>query len=72
MNSFIVILQKCLFKAGCQFFKELDVLRRCNSPYIVGFYGAFLANSELSICMEYMDGLSLDVLLKKVLMTGFF
>lgn len=45
--------------------KELDVLRRCNSPYIVGFYGAFLANSELSICMEYMDGLSLDVLLKK-------
>ncbi|VDD96050.1 unnamed protein product [Enterobius vermicularis] len=49
-----------------QILKELDVLNRCNSPYIVGFYGAFTDNNDISICMEYMDGLSLDVVLKKV------
>lgn len=47
-------------------FQELDVLNKCNSPYIVGFYGAFTDNNDISICMEYMDGLSLDVVLKKV------
>lgn len=47
-------------------FKELDVLNKCNSPYIVGFYGAFTDNNDISICMEYMDGLSLDVVMKKV------
>ncbi|EFO15648.1 STE/STE7/MEK1 protein kinase [Loa loa] len=49
-----------------QILKELDVLNKCNSPYIVGFYGAFTDNNDISICMEYMDGLSLDVVLKKV------
>uniref|UniRef100_A0A0N5AKD7 mitogen-activated protein kinase kinase n=1 Tax=Syphacia muris TaxID=451379 RepID=A0A0N5AKD7_9BILA len=49
-----------------QILKELDVLNRCNSPYIVGFYGAFTDNNDISICMEYMDGLSLDVVLKRV------
>lgn len=42
------------------------MLNKCNSPYIVGFYGAFTDNNDISICMEYMDGLSLDVVLKKV------
>ncbi|VDK17294.1 unnamed protein product [Anisakis simplex] len=49
-----------------QILKELDVLNKCNSPYIVGFYGAFTDNNDISICMEYMDGLSLDVIMKKV------
>ncbi|KRX90518.1 Dual specificity mitogen-activated protein kinase -like kinase [Trichinella pseudospiralis] len=48
-----------------QIIKELKVLHCCNSPYIVGFYGAFYADGEISICMEYMDGLSLDIVLKK-------
>ncbi|WAR00268.1 MP2K1-like protein [Mya arenaria] len=41
------------------------VLHECNSPYIVGFYGAFYSDGEISICMEYMDGGSLDLILKK-------
>ncbi|MFH4979825.1 hypothetical protein AB6A40_006534 [Gnathostoma spinigerum] len=49
-----------------QIIKELAVLHKCNSPYIVGFYGAFTDNNDISICMEYMDGLSLDIVLKKV------
>uniref|UniRef100_A0A914WXT5 mitogen-activated protein kinase kinase n=1 Tax=Plectus sambesii TaxID=2011161 RepID=A0A914WXT5_9BILA len=48
-----------------QIIKELAVLHKCNSPYIVGFYGAFTDNNDISICMEYMDGLSLDILLKR-------
>ncbi|VDO95003.1 unnamed protein product [Soboliphyme baturini] len=47
-----------------QIIKELKVLHYCNSPYIVGFYGAFYSDGEISICMEYMDGLSLDIVLK--------
>jgi len=46
--------------------QELRVLHRCNSPYIVGFYGAFFSDGEISLCMEYMDGGSLDLILKRV------
>ena len=42
----------------------LLVLHECNSPYIVGFYGAFYSDGEISICMEYMDGGSLDLVMK--------
>ncbi|KAL5259636.1 hypothetical protein ACHWQZ_G009924 [Mnemiopsis leidyi] len=48
--------------------QELTVLHKCNSPYIVGFYGTFFSPTvgEISLCMEYMDGGSLDLILKKV------
>lgn len=49
-----------------QIIKELKILHNCNSPYIVGFYGAFYSEGEISICMEFMDGLSLDIVLNKV------
>ncbi|KAL3085017.1 hypothetical protein niasHS_010086 [Heterodera schachtii] len=49
-----------------QILKELEVLHKCNSPYIVGFYGAFTTNNDISICMEFMDGLSLDIVLQSV------
>lgn len=49
-----------------QIIRELKVLDECNSPYIVGFYGAFNSDGEINICMEYMDGGSLDLVLKKV------
>ncbi len=49
-----------------QILRELTVLHECNSPYIVGFYGAFNSDSEINICMEYMDGGSLDLVLRKV------
>lgn len=48
-----------------QIIRELKVLHECNSPFIVGFYGAFYSDGEISICMEYMDGGSLDLILKK-------
>ncbi|XP_032829743.1 dual specificity mitogen-activated protein kinase kinase 1-like [Petromyzon marinus] len=48
-----------------QIIRELQVLHECNSPYIVGFYGAFYSDGEISICMEHMDGGSLDLVLKK-------
>ncbi len=43
-----------------QIIKELKVLHYCNSPYIVGFYGAFYSDGEISICMEYMVGISVQ------------
>lgn len=49
-----------------QIIRELRILHDCNSPYIVGFYTAFQTQSEINICMEYMDGGSLDVILKRV------
>lgn len=44
---------------------ELAVLHECNFPHIVGFYGACNRNGEISIYMEYMDGGSLDLILKR-------
>ncbi|XP_065837118.1 dual specificity mitogen-activated protein kinase kinase 1-like [Oscarella lobularis] len=45
--------------------RELKVLHDCNSPYIVGFFSAFNSEREISICMEYMDGGSLDLIVKR-------
>lgn len=41
---------------------ELDVLHRCISPYIVDFYGAFFQEGAVYICLEFMDGGSIDKL----------
>ncbi|KAK9240304.1 kinase-like domain-containing protein [Lipomyces kononenkoae] len=45
-----------------QIIMELDVLHKCVSPYIVDFYGAFFVEGAVYICMEFMDGGSLDKL----------
>lgn len=29
---------------------------QCNSPAIIGFYGAFFVENRISICTEFMDG----------------
>lgn len=49
-----------------QILRELKILHECNHPNIVGFYRAFQTDGEISICMEYMDGGSLDLILKRV------
>ncbi|KAI5850133.1 kinase-like domain-containing protein [Tricharina praecox] len=45
-----------------QIIMELDVLHRCRSPYIIDFYGAFFQEGAVYICMEHMDGGSIDKL----------
>uniref|UniRef100_A0A8C5MMW2 Dual specificity mitogen-activated protein kinase kinase 5 n=1 Tax=Leptobrachium leishanense TaxID=445787 RepID=A0A8C5MMW2_9ANUR len=44
-----------------QIMSELDILYKCDSMYIIGFYGAFFVENRISICTEFMDGGSLDV-----------
>lgn len=51
-----------------QIIRELQVLHECNSPYIVGFYGAFYSDGEISICMEHMV-LLLNILWLSVLLS---
>ncbi|KAH8811425.1 kinase-like domain-containing protein [Xylogone sp. PMI_703] len=41
---------------------ELDILHRCISPYIIDFYGAFFQEGAVYICIEFMDGGSIDKL----------
>ncbi|OQR73725.1 dual specificity mitogen-activated protein kinase kinase 1-like [Tropilaelaps mercedesae] len=48
-----------------QIIRELKVLDECNSPHIVGFYGSFYSDGEINVCMEYMDGGSLDLVLRR-------
>jgi len=43
-----------------QILSELDILFKCNSPFIIDFYGAFFLENKISISTEYMDGGSLD------------
>jgi mitogen-activated protein kinase kinase len=38
-----------------QILRELQILHECNSPHIVSFYGAYLAEPHICMCMEYMD-----------------
>ncbi|RCI08591.1 hypothetical protein L249_4690 [Ophiocordyceps polyrhachis-furcata BCC 54312] len=42
--------------------KELVILHECISPYIIEFYGAFFQEGAVYICIEYMDGGSIDKL----------
>lgn len=44
--------------------QELEVLKDCDSQYIVGYFGACHRNGEINLFMEYMNGKSLDALLK--------
>ena len=45
--------------------RELQILQKCNSPYIVSFYGAFLEERDISILMEFMNCGSLDQVYNK-------
>ena len=45
-----------------QIIMELEVLHKCRSPYIIDFYGAFFSEGAVFICMENMDGGSIDKL----------
>ncbi|KAK4162504.1 PaMKK3 MAPK kinase encoded by the PaMKK3 protein [Cladorrhinum sp. PSN259] len=40
--------------------KELVILHQCVSPYIIDFYGAFYQEGAVYMCIEYMDGGSID------------
>lgn len=41
---------------------ELRLLHECKSQFIVEFYGSYIVDKNVAICMEYMDGGSLDML----------
>ncbi|CAG8641496.1 7069_t:CDS:2, partial [Acaulospora morrowiae] len=47
-----------------QIHREYQILQDCKSQYIVSFYGAFMTDSDISLCMEYMDVGSLDYIYK--------
>ena len=49
-----------------QILRELHIMHDCNSPYIISFFGAFLSDPNICICMEYMDKGSLDGIYKKI------
>ncbi|TDL22144.1 Pkinase-domain-containing protein [Rickenella mellea] len=49
-----------------QILRELQIMHDCHSDYIISFYGAFLADPNICICMEYMDKGSLDGIYKKI------
>lgn len=49
-----------------QILRELHIMHDCNSPYIISFYGAFLCDPNICICMEYMDKGSLDGIYKRI------
>ncbi|KAK9469234.1 kinase-like domain-containing protein [Lipomyces arxii] len=49
-----------------QIVRELHIMHECHSKYIVSFYGAFVNEGDVVMCMEYMDCLSLDHISKKM------
>ena len=45
--------------------RELQIMHDCNSPYIIGFYAAYINDNDVHVCMEQMDCGSLDAILAK-------
>ena len=39
--------------------KEINVLKQCNSKYIVHYYNSYIKNNKIWIILEYCDGRSL-------------
>ncbi|KAF8984390.1 Protein kinase C signaling pathway involved MAPKK protein [Entomortierella lignicola] len=50
--------------------RELKTLDRCHSPWIVTFYGAYMEDDELAICMEYCEGGSMEAVYRRVAEKG--
>lgn len=48
-----------------QILMELEILHKCHSPYIVDFYGAFFVEGAVYMCIEFMEGRSLDRVYEK-------
>ncbi|MBW0475421.1 hypothetical protein O181_015136 [Austropuccinia psidii MF-1] len=48
-----------------QILRELQIMHDCRSPYIISFYGAYLHDPHICMCMEFMDKTSLDNIYKK-------
>ena len=46
------------------FKKEINVLKQCNSPYIVHYYNSYIKNNKIWIILEYCDGGALLELIK--------
>ncbi|KZS92279.1 Pkinase-domain-containing protein [Sistotremastrum niveocremeum HHB9708] len=49
-----------------QILRELQIMHNCHSEHIVSFYGAFVSDPNICICMECMDKGSLDGIYKRV------
>jgi mitogen-activated protein kinase kinase len=49
-----------------QILRELQIMHDCHSKYIISFYGAFLSDPNICICMEFMDKGSLDGIYKRI------
>jgi len=49
-----------------QILRELHIMHDCHSEYIISFYGAFLSDPNICICMEFMDKGSLDGIYKQI------
>lgn len=49
-----------------QILRELQIMHDCHSEYIISFYGAFLSDPNICICMEFSDKGSLDGIYKRI------
>lgn len=49
-----------------QILRELQILHDCHCDYIISFYGAFLSDPNICICIEFMDKGSLDGIYKRI------
>ncbi|KAJ2115138.1 Protein kinase C signaling pathway involved MAPKK protein [Coemansia sp. RSA 922] len=53
-----------------QIMRELKLLKQCQSPYIVKYFGAYFSADDdgqsIAICMEYCEGGSLESVYKRV------
>uniref|UniRef100_A0A673TST2 mitogen-activated protein kinase kinase n=1 Tax=Suricata suricatta TaxID=37032 RepID=A0A673TST2_SURSU len=55
LEGFGVILLDITLELQKQIMSELEILYKCDSSYIIGFYGAFFVENRISICTEFMD-----------------
>jgi mitogen-activated protein kinase kinase len=49
-----------------QILRELQIISHCDSPFIISSYGAYLAEPNICLWMEFMDKGSFDAIYKRI------
>ena len=66
MRSLKVVLIDAKPAVRKQILRELQIMHDCHSPHIISFYGAYLSDPNICMCIEFMDKGSLDGIYKKI------
>jgi serine/threonine kinase 3 len=64
-SGMVVAIKQVPLDTGLQeIIQEISIMQKCDSPYVVKYYGSYFRDSELLIVMEFCDGGSVSDIMR--------